>query len=265
MMEEKKEVYLERTRNQWNEKSDSWYPILRTDEIINRIVRNPESSFHKATFSMIRKYVPDIRGKRILVPSSGDNHAVFSFAQMGALVTSSDFAERQLENAAEIAHKQGWQIEFVCDNTMTLDKIESDAYDLVYTSNGVHVWIYDLESMYKNIHRVLKKLGACVMFDVHPFNRPFEYKEGEQPTIVKQYTDVEPHYHWRIQDLLNTMISTGFVLRHIEEMYTEDGHYWNASYGKFMSEEESARLCDWKRNPIAALPQWISICLQKSS
>jgi len=34
MMEESKEAYLERTKNQWNEKSDSWYPILRTDEII---------------------------------------------------------------------------------------------------------------------------------------------------------------------------------------------------------------------------------------
>ena len=45
------------------------------------------------------------------------------------------------------------------------------------------------------------------------------------------------------------------------EMYTVDGHYWNASYGEYMIEEESDRLCDWKFNPMAALPQWLSICI----
>jgi len=64
---------------------------------------------------------------------------------MGALVTSSDFAERQLENAADIAHKHGWKINFICDNTMTLEKIESDEYDLVYnqtaSTSGYMTWI----------------------------------------------------------------------------------------------------------------------------
>lgn len=262
-MEETNEEYIKRIKKEWNDKSDSWYPILRTEEIINKIALNPEVSFHKLTLSMIKEYFPDLKGTRILVPSSGDNHAVFSFAQMGARVTSSDFAERQLENAAEIARKHGWQIEFICDNTMTLNTITSSEYDLVYTSNGVHVWIYDLDSMYANIYRVLKNTGKCIMFDVHPFNRPFKYIEGNQPEIIKQYTDIVPHYHWRIQDLLNTMISKGFLIKRIEEMYTEDGHYWNASYGTYISEEESARLCNWKTNPMAALPQWLSICIQK--
>jgi len=79
---------------------------------------------------------------------------------MGASVTSVDISERQLENGAAIAHKHSWDIEFICDDTMELSKITSGEYDFVYTSNGVHVWINDLSSMYQNIlHLLLLSCG----------------------------------------------------------------------------------------------------------
>ena len=66
-----------------------------------------------------------------------------------------DLSEKQIENAKRIADKNGWAIEFLCQDSRKLDKIGSDTYDLVYTSNGVHVWIDDLPGMYANFHRVL--------------------------------------------------------------------------------------------------------------
>ena len=262
-MDETKEAYLERITKWWDDKSDSWYPIYRTDEIINGIVNDPASSFHHTTYSLIRNYIPDLAGKKVLVPSSGDSHAVFSFALMGAKVTSTDISLRQIEGASQVAQKRRWDIEFNCENTMTLSEISSNEYDFVYTSNGVHVWINDLESMYKSIHRVLKKSGLYIMFDIHPYTRPFKYDEGKQPEIVKQYTDIEPHYHWRIQDLINTMICCGFRIKQIEELCPEDGRFWDASYCLPMSEEKSIQLCDWQYNPMAALPQLLSVCIQK--
>jgi len=35
----------------------------------------------------------ELKGKKICVPSSGDNHVVFAFALLGAKVTSCDIAE----------------------------------------------------------------------------------------------------------------------------------------------------------------------------
>ena len=101
------------------------------------------------------------------------------------------------------------------------------------------------------------------MYDVHPFTRPFEHEDGKQPRIVKRYSDVEPHYHWRMQDLLNTMVSTGFHLRQVEELFAEDGYFWDLECESPLSEEQARRLCDWEYNPIAALPQLLSICIQK--
>lgn len=39
------------------------------------------------------------------MPSSGDNYAVFAFHLMGAIVTSCDIAERQVENSACITNR----------------------------------------------------------------------------------------------------------------------------------------------------------------
>jgi len=68
---------------------------------------------------------------------SNDNHAVFAF-HLGAKVTSCDISEKQIENAFDIANKHGWDIEFICDDTTKLTKVNSNEYDFVYTSNGVH-------------------------------------------------------------------------------------------------------------------------------
>lgn len=254
-------------KHTWNQWSETWYRKYRTDEAISNIIENPESAFHPTTYAIIKKALPDLRGKRICVPSSGDNHAVFAFHLMGATVTSCDISESQLENSSLIARKHGWDIEFVCEDTMKLSGLKSDAYDFVYTSNGVHVWICDLNSMYRNIHRVLIPNGSYIMFDIHPFLRPFGTSAVEKMIVVKPY-DVTgsfgevPTFKWRIQDIVNAMTSSSLRVTHMEEMYAADSSFWiddSKDDGGDLSQQELDDLCDWQKNPLAALPQWLSI------
>lgn len=256
---------LHRVKAAWNEWSDTDFAKYRSDERMAKLVSQPESAFHPTTYSMIRKAMPDLRGKRVCVPSSGDNHAVFAFHLMGAAVTSVDISERQLEHGAAIAKRHGWDIEFVCDDTMDLRRLPSDVYDFVYTSNGVHVWIHDLEAMYRSIRRILTGGGASIMYDVHPFIRPFA-DNTQQLTIRKPYDATGPFgeiptYTWRLQDILNAMASSGLIVKHVEEMYAEYNTYWFEVSGERerMSQEELDRLYRWEHNPLAALPQWLSI------
>ena len=198
-MAETRDEHLRRITEWWDEKSDSLTQTLRTADAINGIIDDPKSSFHQKTYSLIRKCMKDLSGKRVLVPSSGDNHAVYSFALMGARVTSTDISERQIENASRIASEYGWDIEYFCDNTMTLERVESDGYDFVFTSNGVHVWICDLAAMYKSIYRVLRESGFYIMYDVHPFTRPFEHEDGKQPSIAHRRAllgKIRHVHHW---------------------------------------------------------------------
>ena len=255
----------DRIRAYWNETSDSaWYRSLRTDEKIRYLKEKPESAFHPAVYALIRKYLPDLKGRYVLLPSSGDNHAAFALAMMGAHVTSADISERQLENAAAIAGQLRLDIEFICDDTMDLSHIRDQAYDMVYTSNGTLSWINDIDSMNRNIYRVLKAGGYCVIYDMHPFNRPFSGEAWKPPLVVKSYHDVFPDLHWRLQDIINSQISAGLNICEIAELPAADASFW-FTYAEFQkkSPEELEGINDWEKNPMAALPAWVTLISKK--
>ena len=250
----------------WNETSDSeWYRSLRTEERISRLQEKPESAFHPAVYELIRKYLPGLKGRRVLLPSSGDNHAVFAFAMMGAHVTSADISERQLENASSIAERLHLEIEFICDDTMKLSHIRDQAYDMVYTSNGTLSWISDIDSMNRNIYRVLKTGGYSVIYDMHPFNRPFSGEAWKAPHIVKSYQDVFPDLHWRLQDIMNSQISAGLSICELAELPAADDSFW-FTYGELQEKnpEELEGINNWKKNPLAALPAWLALVSKKA-
>ncbi|MCL2434239.1 MAG: class I SAM-dependent methyltransferase [Clostridia bacterium] len=255
----------------WNKIADSdWYNSYRTDDVISAIIQNPASAFHPTVFALLKEALKDFQDKKVLVPSSGDNHAVFAFHLLGARVSSSDISQRQLDNAQIIAKKHDWDIAFQVDNTMTLETAADNAYDLVYTSNGVFVWIDDLQSMFSNIYRVLKTGGIYVSYDIHPFTRPFAYADPANQTsvIIKKpydHIDLGLEKHWRMQDLLNAVINSGLSVNHIEEMYPEFGTYWFESTGgrEGLSEEQLKNLYDWKHTPLAAIPAWLSVMSDK--
>lgn len=127
--------WLKQVKESWNETADSeWYQSLRTDKIVAKLVEKPISVFHKSVYNLINKYIPDLYNKKVLLPSSGDNHAAFAFALLGADVTSADISEKQLEHAKVIADKLKLKINYVCDDTMQLSNIPDNSFDLVYTS-----------------------------------------------------------------------------------------------------------------------------------
>jgi len=257
--------------NKWNERSDKYYADSMED--YSEIIKNPERAFPIMLYPLIKKYVGDLRGKKICVPSSGDNVAAFGFTLLGAEVTSCDISENQLANAQKIAEKYNFKnIEFICQDSMKLDKIKGEAYDLVYTSNGVHVWIDDMPGMYKNFHRVLKSGGYNIFFETHPVIRPFDNSTYEIK-IKKLYEDIEPRgddlcYDWRTQDFVNAVISAGFNIREMQEFHSlrEDLTAHNYLY---ILEEHKDRYSwhgdtfDWQVNPWAALPQCLCLCSQK--
>lgn len=256
---------LDKIKAYWNETSDSeWYRSLRTDEKISRLKEEPASAFHPAVMELIRKYLPDLKGRRILLPSSGDNHAAFALAMLGAHVTSADISERQLENASVIAERLGLDIEFICDDTMRLTQIRDNTCDMVYTSNGTLSWITDLDSMNRNLSRVLKPGGYYVMYDMHPFNRPFSGEAWRAPHIVKSYQDVFPDLHWRLQDLINSQIKAGLRICELAELPAADASFW-FPYAELQrkSPEELEGINDWTKNPMAALPAWITVVSKK--
>ncbi|MCL2775015.1 MAG: class I SAM-dependent methyltransferase [Oscillospiraceae bacterium] len=238
------------------------------------IINNPEKAFPIIVYPLIKKYIGDLNGKKICVPSSGDNKAAYGFYLLGAKVTSCDISENQLKNAKVIADKYSWDIEFICQDSMKLEQIKDCEYDLVYTSNGVHVWIDDLHGMYKNINRILKPGGYSIFWDTHPMLRPFDTNSNKIDVIkiIKHYTDINspaddglPRYHWRTQDFINAIIESGFNIKHMEEIHPVD-----EDLDDYLPQEKNPEhenygidMKDWRQNPWAALPQCFCLCSQK--
>ena len=266
---------VEKNKGSWNEGAATYSAFNHSERLMGRIAKNPAKAFHHATWETIGRYLPDLRGKRICVPSSGDNHAVFAFAMLGAQVTSCDISENQLANAARIAGEHGWDqsIDFVCADTMKLDGIEDNGYDFVYTSNGVHVWIDDLPGMYRSIHRVMKPGGLYLMHEIHPFLRPFD----DALKVRKPYdrtgpfeTENEVTFAWRVMDILNAIADAGLTLKHAEELFAEKDYDWpfwipyaEIAQGATATREEVDRMHDWRNNPMAALPNWMDVVAVK--
>lgn len=259
--------------NDWNSCSDRYYGRIYSENILERLVTDPTWAFPPEVWAMLHRAMPDLHQKRVLVPSSGDNGAAFAFHLLGAQVTSADIAQRQIDNAKAIADQRHWAMEFVLDDSMKLEHIDTGAFDLVYTSNGVHVWIDDLPAMYRNIRRVLKPGGAYLMFETHPFIRPFDGDAADalRFQVQKPYECIGPFgevptYSWRIMDLVNAMLHSGLSIRQMEEFHSQIGSFdcwWYQTLAEAAADEN--RKFDWTRNPFAALPQWIGFLAQKEA
>jgi len=245
-------------KESWNTCSDDYFAMeYDSPAVLNLLKADPSRAFPPEVWKCLHTAFPDLHGKKVCVPSSGDNLAAFAFYLLGADVTSCDIAERQLENADKIAQQQGWQLTFhVCDS-MEMAGVESGAFDLVYTSNGVHTWICDLPTMHRQFCRILKDGGAYIFFETHPFNRPFD-DETNELRIKKRYCDTRDN-DWRVQDFVNSLIESGFSIAHMEELFADRGTLG----ATWWQPEEWDEKSDWSKNPIAALPQWIAFCAVK--
>ena len=256
----------------WNEGSDNWCARYASTKILDQVVQDPWVAFPRTIRQEIQARFPSLAGKRVLVPSSGDNIAVFAFHLLGAQVVSTDFSQKQLDNAKRIADARRWTISFLRQNSMELADIPKGTFDLVYASNGVHVWISRLDQMYAAFYRALREGGSCLFFETHPFIRPFD-SGGPEIKVKKDYDDTAafgdpPNYHWRVQDLINHFVGAGFRLEGMEEFHGERSELPNYSWWYDSIEEaeaDSYAKLDWQKNAWAALPQWIALYGRKGS
>jgi SAM-dependent methyltransferase len=235
------------------------------------------------------QYVGDLGGKRVCVLASRDNLAAFALAGLGARVTSVDISPVQLNIAAERANELELDIEFVRGDVADLSDLPGETFDLALSTNGVAVWITELGAYYVEVNRLLRPGGVFLSFDIHPFqrpwadhagylemgktyfdNRPKEFLYDPQGAILGLAAEVAPEArrgalpgfrcHWTLGDLLMGLINAHLELVHVVEEPSTDLEFWQ---GEGFRENPNPDLLDWRRNPRAGLPAWLTLVAKR--
>jgi ubiquinone/menaquinone biosynthesis C-methylase UbiE len=254
----------------WDLMSSDWQKLRDQDGLWRLCSKQPELAFDGEALRMIRQYAGDLHGKQVCVIGSGDNYMAFALAGLGARVTSTDISAGQLAVAQERAEVLGLEITFIQSDAAVLEGIEENAFDLVCSSNGFFVWIAEPGKVFRQVYRVLKPGGFYIFYDVHPFLRPWKDQvnplEMEGPYTAtgpfeeEGYGQVNYQFHWRLSDLLNPLLASRLVLRQIAESPAKDARFWE---GLAYLPGEDPSLLDWRENPRAGLPAWLTAAAQK--
>ena len=252
----------------WNKSSDEICQKRNTPSIMRKLRDSPGMVFHQTVYSDIQDLLAEKHIKKVCVLGSGDNEAVFAFHFLGTEVTSVDISEKQIEHARAIADKLGMKIGFVVSDILDLQSMANDGFDMVYTSNGVLTWIDDLPRMFQETARILRRQGVYVMYDVHPFQRPWK---DDVLALSKPYRDFGPiqdprnedarTFHWRMEDIVNSLTDAGLRIRLLREL--DSGETKRTGY--FWGDDTRPELNDWKVNPLAALPAWLELISERDA
>jgi SAM-dependent methyltransferase len=257
----------EANRRAWDRAAEGWRALRDRDAQWQQCPQHPELAFEGEALDQIRDCLGTIAGKDVCVVGSGDNYAAFALAGCGARVTSVDISQRQLDVAAERAAYLGLDICFARADAADLAGLADESFDLVTSTNGFYVWIAEPRRVHAAIHRVLRRGGSYVFYDVHPFQRPWS---GELPlAMVKPYWSTGPfpdaesgsyEFTWTLADLLNPLMACGFCLRRIAESPPRSARFWHGASYEAAPDEA---LSDWRHNALAGLPVWLTVAAQK--
>jgi len=256
----------------WDKRAVTYWEEQNRAESFRCILDDPQCAFPKKVMEMLEAEFRTLSGVKVLVPSSGDNLAVFALHLLGADVMSTDLSQKQLDNAENIAKENGWRINFIKADSKALTGLPENEFDLVFTSYGVGYWIDDLVAMYSSINRVLKKNGVYCFFENQPIKNIFAGTKDKGLTILQSY-DIDfsmdnPFHFWKIENYIRSLLKSGFIITDYRDIHRDkdaipDLAVKNRSFAQ--RKERDYKEYDWRKNMWAALPAWFGICAKKST
>jgi SAM-dependent methyltransferase len=138
----------------------------------------------------------DVRGKSLLHLQCHFGMDTLSWARAGASVTGVDYSLPAIEQARTLAAELRIDARFVHSNVLDLPEVLDDAFDIVFASYGVLVWIPDVSAWARVAAHFLKPGGVFYLADGHPATSMFELGKPDHPTVRHSYFRSGPD-HWQ--------------------------------------------------------------------
>jgi malonyl-CoA O-methyltransferase len=152
----------------------------------------------------------------ILEIGCGTGKNTMFLARAGAKVHALDFSEGMIEKAKEKVRAEN--VRFSLADLTQRWPCEDQAYDLI-VCNLVLEHLQDLSFIFSEAFRVLKKGGAFLINELHPFRQ----YEGKKAVFGKGEGVTEiPAFVHHISEFVNSAASSGLRLVKLEERWREE-------------------------------------------
>ena len=162
-----------------------------------------------------------LRGKRVLELGCGGAQCSIAFAKQGAHAIGVDASGEQLAFARRLCEREDVKVELHHGDLADLAFLRADSIDLVFSA-GAFGFVDDLNRVFRQVHRVLRR-GAPLVFSLpHPAWRLVDTAETEGPLLVRRsYFDRSPidhevdgivftDYHHSVGDIFSGLTRTNF-------------------------------------------------------
>jgi ubiquinone/menaquinone biosynthesis C-methylase UbiE len=198
--------------------------------------------YHK---TQIDPYVFDLigdpKGKVIYDVGCGNGYISRNLAKRGAKVYASDISSTLIKIAKE--KSKGLDIIYSVHDAINVDEYKSGMFDIVVMNMVIH-YIADIDKLFSNINKVLKRGGIFVFSSGHPFRPGYPWADWEKGKLYKKdvlfikvtgylkrevrntpcWCDKKTNltfYNQTLGDLVNTMSKHGLYTYHIDEPESE--------------------------------------------
>jgi SAM-dependent methyltransferase len=180
---------------------------------------------------VVRSALGDLTGKRVLHLQCATGESTAELAELGAFATGVDISSEALDVARERWPDIAWVQADVEDLPSELKR---GRFDLVYTADGVLVWLPDLNTWANGIAAVLRSGGDFLLHEEHPVamcvdeslrwredyfdedlqvHRGWSHFELTGPPAIEEKVE----RFWRLGQVVTALASSGLVVRQLEE------------------------------------------------
>lgn len=180
---------LERNRQAWNRESldDGPWSIPVAGDVIEAARRGEWNVILTPNKPVPHGWFGDLPGKRVLCLASGGGQQVPVLAAAGAVVTSFDLSDVQLDKDRQVAAREGLTLECIRGDMADLSAFPDDSFDLIFHPVS-NVFVPDVRVVWRECHRVLRPGGALLAGFMNPCFFIFDHDEMDRSgSIVAKF------------------------------------------------------------------------------
>ncbi|HSQ33986.1 MAG TPA: class I SAM-dependent methyltransferase [Peptostreptococcaceae bacterium] len=211
-------------------KSENKWTIPVTSIEVEKAKKGEYTLVLTPTKPVPKEWIGEIEGKNVLCLASGGGQQGPILSALGANVTVFDNSKEQLAQDKMVSDRDNLSIRLEQGDMRDLSRFENETFDLIFHPVS-NCFVNDIEKVWKESYRVLKKGGTLISGFVNPLVFIFDLYEWEKndKLIVNKsipYSDIEQ----LPKDQLDERIRTNDTLEFGHSLQSQIGSQIDAGF-----------------------------------